>query len=410
MQAGLFHGGKTTSGFIELASKIESHVLNPSDTDVVLFDWTDYDGGGDNGFQNPFFGLDDFNPLQSANNGINIGESLVQWLDERGVLTYKRIHLLGHSSGSWLVDAMADELDKMTSADKVQLTLWDAFVPPGVYKQGVGWLSEENLGDNADFAEQYFDQGGFGLVTLYTQKILPKAVNIELSALGDPLRGPFASHAWPYVWFEQTITSPAAAIGAFGFPRAFSSTDVFPTQAGALKEGNRIILSDEVGNAAQIVEIAKDSVSFDKATFFITGEVIVDQAGGVDFATQSPALLTALLDLPNPVELIRFDFDFLNDTPAVFSLYVGTELVWELESSFLFGVSGLVDSGWLSVPKLAPGANSIIFRLDNLSDMQSRLRLENVEFGRLVEVAVPEPATIVLILLGVILSAGIRRR
>jgi hypothetical protein len=385
------HGTNSSSeGFQTLASAIESSVLDAENTDVVLFDWSKFAAGGDDGFQN----ILGFDPFQSANNGINIGESLISWLDTQGALTYERIHLLGHSSGSWLVDAMADSLDR-TSA-QVQLTLWDAFVPPkGINKQGEDFVTEHDLGDRADFTEHYFDRG----LLWRTQELLPNAVNIDITSLNPSIIGPFESHAWPYKWYEESILAQSGTTGIYGFPLSFSAKDNFPTHQGTLARGKNIRLKAD-GND-EFFKIGVDDHSFSKSELITTGVVNVDQNAGVDFSTNSPAMLTALLDLPTTYDLIRFNFDFVNNAPAIFSLYVGTELVWEINSEFFVQVDGLINSGWISIPEIGAGVSSIIFRLDNIEDTQAKFRLEDVQFGKLI--AVPEPSSGVLLIVGALL-------
>jgi hypothetical protein len=402
----IVHGTNSqASNLLEVSAAIRSGV-NMATTDVAVFDWKDFAGGGLlGGPVDEFTNIPLFDPWQSANNGVNIGESLTNWLTEKKLLaSYQSIHLLGHSSGAWLVDAIADTVDP---AKNVQLTLWDAFVPPAfLFKQGVDSLTPSDLGDKADFVEQYFDaspQFG-GTANRWTQERLPKAVNVDVTRLGDVRLSPLAAHAWPYNWYKETAINNTAAIGGFGFPRSFASGSEFPVHEGFLGKGSELILQENgTALAAYILQSRKIDLLLDTRTV-ITGDVVIDQKGAV-FATNSPSMLTLLFDLDATVHIINFDFDFLTDSPAVLSFYIGTELIWELASADLPPIDGLLNTGSIYVGELAPGPHSMIVRLDNLTDTQSRLRIENLSFGRFV--AVPEPSTLILFLVGII---GVSRR
>jgi pimeloyl-ACP methyl ester carboxylesterase len=128
------------------------------DWDVVTLDWRNFAGGSDD----PESGPAKFDPWESANNGINIGESLATWMQAVGLNNYQQIHILGHSSGSWLADSLADQLHQRGA--NVQLTMFDAFVPGSVPNPITGELIQRYgdpmqpvLGDNANFAEQIVD-------------------------------------------------------------------------------------------------------------------------------------------------------------------------------------------------------------------------------------------------------------
>src|SRR5262249_14535890 len=95
---------------------------NSADWQVVTLDWRFYNGGDTDEFANDS-GLmsETFDPFGAANNGINIGESLVRYYDQKN-RTFQSVQLMAHSAGSWLIDSMSDEFAAQGGADNVHLT------------------------------------------------------------------------------------------------------------------------------------------------------------------------------------------------------------------------------------------------------------------------------------------------
>ncbi len=225
--------------------------------DVTTLDWRFFAGGAFDEHDNrPFAGWNGFDPFMSASNGIDIGESLVQWMQTVG-LAYEKVQLVSHSSGSWLVNAISDRLP---AANEVQLTLFDSFAPPAnpiapfeIFRQGT---KRPSLGESADFSEQYFDRGWGGDVLGYTQEILKHAVNIETSFLHTPILNPIASHAFPYEWYIRTAMPPTQDFtsGGFGFPLSQEALGVIPKHPadGPFARGNHLVLYPD-GDSAEVI-------------------------------------------------------------------------------------------------------------------------------------------------------------
>lgn len=376
--------------------------------EVVAFDWRDFNGGASDEFNNISFV--NFDPYSSANNGINIGESLVRWYQEQGRV-FTNVHLLGHSSGSWLVDSIADSLRDEGMAQQVHLTLFDAFTPPsGIRRQDGGPLQ---LGETADFAEHYFHRS----VNLsydglpFTDSILPHAVNVELTLLSFQLN-PFSSHAYPYEWYQQrteALREQPNLPFSFGPRLAQFYTGVFPSQENPLSPGSHFVLfpSDEIGRA-----IAHERITLVDVISITTGDVTLMEDGSAILQTQSPAILTSLIDLEVPFWAFEFDFAFLNESPGLLSVYFDGEQVFEFDSSqFGAQVDEVWSSGWIWLGhEYDPGSYSLTFRLDPLIDEQAAMRIENLQFISLAVVTVPEPHTLGLLVLGSFLCTGARLR
>jgi hypothetical protein len=108
---------------------------------------------------------------------------------------YRHIHLIGHSSGAWLVSEAGKILAKETTAE-IHVTFLDAYVP-------LGW-DESNLGDieaagRVRWADHYFTRD---LTLGVTERKLTHAVNVDITALDRPL----GDHNFPKYWYYATIS------------------------------------------------------------------------------------------------------------------------------------------------------------------------------------------------------------
>ncbi len=139
-----------------------------------------------------------FQPYESARIGRQIGMSLADWLLDSGV-DYSRldtIHLLGHSSGSWVLDGFAERMKERQadfgSVPHIQLTYFDAFT-------GASWVDcvsqVPNLGESADTTtrlEHYVDGRVLG-----TAGTVARGVNIDVTWLDPDLRLDLPEYPYP---------------------------------------------------------------------------------------------------------------------------------------------------------------------------------------------------------------------
>lgn len=173
------------TGFLAIASGMESLIRScgrEADWDVVTLDWREFAATVDAG--------------ETARVGHEIGMSLVDWMvDGLGYGRHLRtLHVMGHSSGSWVADGVADRVAARRDAwpdgrkPRVVLTLFDAFDWPGrarmpgltpavLFAHALG-----QLGDTADELEHYFDAAVPGTSNLNAG--LPgRAIGVDVSRL-----------------------------------------------------------------------------------------------------------------------------------------------------------------------------------------------------------------------------------
>lgn len=202
---------------------------------IAVLDWREWATGNDG--SNPEGVLaKHFNPNISAFYGQQIGRSLADEIVSHRAMwgkgPMKRLHLLAHSSGSWLVDAIADRLrehwgPREQGGPDITLTFFDAFDQGGT--QAI-FGAQGELGDSADTVEHYFDNAmpgtqakGAGLprnamnfdVTQLRSRTdrerYDQEVNKHLANAGMPPVGTSSvldwvyMHGWPYEWYLRTM-------------------------------------------------------------------------------------------------------------------------------------------------------------------------------------------------------------
>lgn len=168
--------------------------------DLATIDWTE--------------DADRFQPSTAKLYACPIGVQLGQKIRALG---YDKVHFIGHSCGSWVIEYAASMLDKESTY--IHTTFLDAYVPKNlIYMQRTGETPERYgsylLGENSHHAEQYYTSSKGLYPTKSTGTPLAKAVNYNIEELHDPsIFAPFDSHSWPHVWYRHTILNN----DAFGF-------------------------------------------------------------------------------------------------------------------------------------------------------------------------------------------------
>ena len=368
--------------------------------DVVAFDWEEFSGLQTNPDNLPGFLMDAF---EAARAGDQIGKSIFNWLQESGIDigSLEELHLLGHSSGSWLIDGISDAIATsdipLEDRPKIHLTFFDAFEAPSEML-GVTGVSAV-LGGGADNAEQYLDDS---FVNLWrTAEQLPFAANIEITDLDpDSSLDPVARHAWPYRWYLETIKEvsgvpfvacaedASCSAAAWGFVRSPLYLDFIDLENQLNQShGDLIILPEDTH---RMLPVYFDSIILgDQLTIpSSTGDITLDPDGGVRLATGSPAILNSFITLNDPFNMLRFDFEFLSDAEGLFTVFFEGEEVFQLDE--LFFIDGRFNSGNIYLGDIFDaGTYSLIFRLDPFSDVQSIIDISNIQFGYAAPIQAP---------------------
>lgn len=114
--------------------------------------------------------------------------------------SWKHIHLLGHSAGSWTIQSAAERLAREYPDTVFHLTFLDAYVPARWDPDCLGRVFHDSAKQRSlCWAEHYYTRD---FTMEVTEHNLKWAHNVDISAL-DPF---ICEHEFPYRWYTATIT------------------------------------------------------------------------------------------------------------------------------------------------------------------------------------------------------------
>ena len=354
--------------------------------------------------------------------GQNYGYDLAQMRD------WKKVHLIGHSAGAALIQAIAEQFKARRSQTVIQETFLDPFQ---------GWLHgrTESFGRNVDWADGYF---AANITSPVTAGRLPNAHTVDVTwldtaniqelktycfASGTAESTPMtifdqahvcsvqpyvnSSHSWPHEFYQATIVGNVPDAADYGFP-----------------------LSIEMGNEARWTQLPRDNepVTLRGASTY-TRAPVPSQTGALEFfdhvpngtsdsgvnilgggatlfappmqppqqipiksnqraselaATPpipNPAWLALGLTITNPVNFVQFDATFTdsNQAEGLLTVYWNTNLIGLLgQRGALLGLR----THRLSLPEtLTEGIYTLSFRLDAFGSNSSAMVITNVMTG-----------------------------
>jgi len=154
---------------------------------------------------------------------------------------WRHVHLIGHSAGSWTVNAAAEIIARETQAD-IHITFLDAYVPDGWDERFLGRLARQT--PDRCWVEHYFTRDLLNL----TENELSQAHNVDITEINPGFKG----HKFPWHWYHATITgryttrqrlahSPVFSESdalAYGFARALENGSLAWKNSMALALGN----------------------------------------------------------------------------------------------------------------------------------------------------------------------------
>jgi hypothetical protein len=392
----------TSMGTSIQASNVARHVSQS--WDVVTMDWSYYAATGINPFTSP---------EAAAVNGNDIGESLANWMHEKG-FNYTTLDLIGHSAGAWLINGLNNGLINQGSNPIVQQTYLDAYNPGGLAFYGYAAGNTPVLGKNATYAEQYYNGGDYlpGLAT-----VLPNAVNFDINGLyvfsgGNPIN-PLSLHAWPYTWYGMTVLSPTGSGSASGFGFA-QSADYSPTGQppvykssfdGVKLTPGAVVYLDYPYSSQYTGTQYTAPVDLLSLPNVIQGSVESPSPGVVQLAASStessngtsptgPAsILTDQITFSSPENLLSLSGQFQNDPDGLLSVYFDGTLLTEVAETDTGSSSWDIQD--LNLGSLeAAGVHTLMLRLDPFDGYNTTLNISDVEFG---VTTVPEPSSLMLL-------------
>jgi len=256
------------------------------------------------------------------------------------------------------------------------------------------------------------------------------AYNFDITGF-PPTAGPFddvTGHHWPVNWYHHSIETSAEHIS--GFPLSFdgyrgsylesSYGGLFPglgkdpaahyTELRNLfrilerKRGRTCTLIDNMSLACSSTADRMRLV-YDYSRllgFWITGgatairtsvtgiaETIDRNLQGwlVTLFTDSPVWVEVPITTPGPVNLLKFDYEFLSDagSEGIVTAFVDDQLVYKTDERTIdSGIIGTTPD--IHLGDLSRGQHTIGFRLDPFTDVQSVVQISGIQLGVIEEV------------------------
>ncbi len=373
----------------------------------------------------PYFWVDSawtLEPQKALNNAQIIGAQLGQQIAGMG---FQQVHLIAHSAGSGLIQAIADQLKSSPNPPQVQLTFLDPYL--GIFLQ-----EQNNYGNNADWSDCYFVEDGTGG---FTGSYLNHAFNVDVSWV-DPAHtaAPYiglgggevalSSHGYPIDFYLGSITGGnSSCSSAYGFSLSqemegvfwFNNQANYPVGTGrflpcsppdAIKNPNPGIAGLESGIAGIPTDISAAAHAVGDATKSIINgagfelnsiwsSLPLVKTGGVqpaDNTANTPAWLAVGVSVTNTINFVQFDSAFTdtNSAQGLLTVYWNTNQIGMVDErvaatnsqTYRFELPGTVSGGLYTLS----------FRLDSFNNSSS-IAVTNVATGF---VGVAQPITLAI--------------
>jgi hypothetical protein len=338
--------------------------------------------------------------------------------------SWKHIHLIAHSAGSSVIEAIASELKALPNPPVIHETFLDPYL-------GSLHQLQPYFGSHSDWSDNYFAANG---LSLWTNAKLFHARNVDVSWLDSAhityvtnywspsgMAGTTpstiyeqqipvgvqayvsSSHGWPYGFYQATITGGLANTSGYGFP--LSEENGWNSFASYPENNDPVVLNGQLANYQRLtpaqtgVQIpfsllpnatSSSGVNFtgnSGATLFNTfsfssfvanGNGVRPMGGSTAIA---PAWLSLEMTITNSANFVQFDAAFTdsNSAQGLLTVYWDTNQI------------GMVDeraasTNWqtYSFPLSATVTNDVHilgFRLDSFNNTLSSIAVTNVTTG-----------------------------
>jgi hypothetical protein len=366
-------------------------------------------------------------PWQALHNAEIIGKNLAKDIESK---SFQEIHLIAHSAGSAIIQAIADQLQESPNRPVIHLTFLDPYLGNFSEKQGV-------YGANARWSDSYYVQDGTGD---FTSGYLNHALNVDVSWV-DPSHKPVpfiglgggkvavSSHGYPCDFYMQSIinTDPNWCPAEYGFALSQEVEGVFwlnnqanyPVDTGpwlpcspsdAVKNPNPNITAIEAGIAGIPVDISAVAHAVGNAgSSLISGAGFVLNSiwsgiphlnsGGLQTldtvsSTNTPAWLAVGVTVTNRINFVQFDSGYTDTNAAegLLTVYWNTNQIGMVDERV--ASAGLQQYRFALPETVTNGLYTLSFRLDSFGNT-STIAVTNVATGF---VGVSQPITLSLYL------------
>lgn len=312
---------------------------------------------------------------------------------------WKHVHLIAHSAGSALIQAMTERIKILNPSTFVHLTFLDPYV-------GTDYAGINDYGRGADWAENYFAHDAItgGEAWPFTESMLSNAYNVEVTYLDtNKLRiGRYwssedkslkncyrtvSSHDWPIHFYTDTIKNVGLSNRGFSLSAEFNNLpepDIFKkgnTQPEVLGVIDQACESDPFFENLQPVEFP---INFQLNTSVESTSGQVEKfPTGITLSTGSPVWISTKIITISTLNFVSFEAQYLpsDEAQGLLSVYWHTNHIGFVDER----VAGTELSTYKFVLPIheTNKTGTLTFRLDSFSENKSKIILTNVVIGRL---------------------------
>jgi len=364
-------------------------------------------------------------PGDALGNAGNIGTQLGKQFAAEG---YQNVHLIAHSAGAGMIQAIADQLKQSQNPPTIQMTFLDPYV-------GLFGELRNVYGRNADWSDEYFTAiDETSVDPLGTGLPLPNAYAVDVSWIDPnhqqaqylgPGGGPVAlsSHGYPIDFYTQSITNtdPNWCGAGLGFALSMEKEgSAWVNNRTILPVGNRglgpylpcspvgAVEPQNFAGALESIELGA-IINLGNAAYAVSGTAAsiignaglelqsiwsslpLVQSGGVQplgnpvpqgsgSGTNTPAWLAVGVSVTNAVNFVQFDAAFTdtNSAQGLLTVYWNTNQIGMVDER----VAGTSSQTYrFELPAtVTSGLYTLSFRLDSF-DNSSSIVVTNIATG-----------------------------
>jgi len=352
------------------------------------------------------------NPELALTTGGIVGSLYGQQLAQK---QWQRVHLIGHSAGSAVIQAIADQLRSSPSPPVIQMTFLDPYL--GMFLEESGFY-----GQNANWADCYFTQdrtGGF------TSGNVSHAYNVDVD-WADPNRWlvdygssqvAFSTHEYSHDFYIKSVTNtdPEWCGKDYGFRlSAEGGGEANQASHPVGNGGNPTVLCGPPGSIPSpnlpwtVIKVSLGSAAHAVSQFGTTliGDAgawlssvssrIHPKDGGGGTATNGPAWLAVAVTITNPVNFVQFDAGFTdtNSAEGLLTVYFNTNQIGMVDERV--APPALSTYRFALPATLTSGSYTLSFRLDVFTNAESSITVTNVATGF---VGITQPISLAMLLM-----------
>jgi hypothetical protein len=340
---------------------------------------------------------------------------------------WKHIHLIGHSAGASVIEAIASELKALPPASRP--IIHETFLDP--YLGSLHQL-QSYFGSHSDWSDNYFAANG---LSLWTNAKLPHAHNVDVSwldtadisyvtnywspsGMADTTPATIYEqqvpsgvqayvgtyHGWPHDFYQDSITNGPPNAAGYGWP--LSEENGWNNFAGYPINNDPVVLNGQLANYQNLTPAqtglqvpfsllpnatSSSGVNFtgssgamlfttlSQSSFSQNGHGVHPNGGGA--ATNVPAWLSVGLTITNPVDFVQFDAAFTdaNSAQGLLTVYWDTNQIGMVDER-------VASTNWqtyrFALPSTVTNDDYVLgFRLDSFNSTLSSVAVTNVATG-----------------------------